>query len=894
MSKGVFAKIRASYRHWVIDKPWQVLVLVAVMTAWAVTVIPKTTLDASADSLLLQGDPSLADFRDVSERYGAAEFLLLTWQPEGELLSDESLMPLSALANELRALPGVLSVVTALDVPLVESPRKSLSDVLGDNPLPTLSDPATDRALAIEELKNSVIYSELLASKDGTLSAIQVNLEPFTAYDQALKTREALRVVQVERNLTEPELVQLEEAELAVKAASAQAMALRSELVASVRLIAERYRQHADIFVGGVPMIASDMVAFVRSDLVVFGAAIVGVMMLVLAVVFQRARWVAIPVVTCIVTVAVVLGILAAIDWRMTVISSNFVAVLLIISLSIAIHLVVRYREIHQSNPDMLDADRIEAAMAAMAVPCLYTGLTTIVAFLSLLVSRIQPVIDFGSMMTLGIVLALIFAFTVVPAMMRVWPAGKPMVHTADQKPFTRHFARWVDERGGLILTVTAALIVTVTLGVSQLKVENRFIDYFKETTEIYQGMELLDAELGGTIGFDITLAAPEEIDLFGDLGLGGSDTETRLDDFADDDPFLEDDPFAASSEAAPFASDDDPFESDGDIFAEDDLFADGDLLSDSTGVEKTQEAGFTPSYWFSLQGRQEIAAVQKYLQSRDEVGKVMSLDTLFSTVEVLFNGPIGSVELALVQRSMPADIADLLQTPYFDAERSEARISLRVKETSKTLRRDAFLRQVKDDLINELGIEEERITMSGMLVLYNNVLQSLFASQIMTLGAVFAVILVMFYLLFRSLSLALLALAPNLLAAGLVLGIMGLANIPLDIMTITIAAIVVGMGVDNCIHYVHRFKREFVIDKSYTAAMHRCHLSIGRAMYYTTLTVVVGFSMLILSNFKPSTYFGALTAVAMIAAVLGALLLLPRLIVLLKPLGPEANHAVS
>ena len=577
----------------------------------------------------------------------------------------------------------------------------------------------------------------------------------------------------------------------------------------------------------------------------------------------------------------------------MTVISSNFVAVLLIISLSIAIHLVVRYREIHQRNPDMADADRIEAAMAAMAVPCLYTGLTTIVAFLSLLVSRIQPVIDFGSMMTLGIALALIFAFTVVPAMMRVWPAGKPMVHTADQKPFTRHFARWVDERGGLILTLTGALVVTVVVGVSQLKVENRFIDYFKETTEIYQGMELLDAELGGTIGFDITLAAPEEIDLFADLGRSGN-TEADAGDFADDDPFLEDDPFSGSSQDDLFAADEDLFASEGDVFAEDDPFADGDLFSDSTDVEKAQEAGFTPSYWFSLQGRQEIAAVQNYLQSRDEVGKVMSLDTLFSTVEVLFNGPIGSVELALVQRSMPADIADLLQTPYFDAERNEARISLRVKETSKTLRRDAFLQQVKDDLIKELGIEEERITMSGMLVLYNNVLQSLFASQIMTLGAVFGVILVMFYLLFRSLSLALLALAPNLLAAGLVLGIMGLANIPLDIMTITIAAIVVGMGVDNCIHYVHRFKREFALDQSYTAAMHRCHLSIGRAMYYTTLTVVIGFSMLILSNFKPSTYFGALTAVAMIAAVLGALLLLPRLIVLLKPLGPETNHAVS
>jgi predicted RND superfamily exporter protein len=294
------------------------------------------------------------------------------------------------------------------------------------------------------------------------------------------------------------------------------------------------------------------------------------------------------------------------------------------------------------------------------------------------------------------------------------------------------------------------------------------------------------------------------------------------------------------------------------------------------------------------LAGQLEIRKVQRYLESREEVGKVLSLDTLFTTVERLMNDRLGSVELALVQRSLPSDIAELLQKPYVDLSKDEARISLRVKETSESLRRDAFLQQVKQDLVEQLNIEEERITLSGMLVLYNNVLQSLFASQIMTLGAVFGVILLMFYGLFRSVTLALLALAPNILAAGLVLGIMGLVGIPLDIMTITIAAIVVGIGVDNCIHYVHRFKREFPVDRNYIATMYRCHLSIGRAMYYTTLTVVIGFSMLVLSNFKPSIYFGALTVVAMLAAVLGALLLLPRMIVLLKPLGPEGDHGVS
>ena len=925
MFSGLNAAARQGYRRAVIDRPWWTLVLVAVVTLWAGMQIPKTTLDASADALLLQGDPSLADFRDVSDRYGSSEFLLLTWQPKGDLLGDESLKPLAAMADELRSLDGVSSVVTVLDVPLLESPPKTLTDVTSGEPLPMLSDAATDRSLAVKELTSSPIYAELLASKDGSMTAVQVNLAPNNQYDDALKIREALRAKAQSEGLNYGENLELQSAEQAVKTASAESMQIRSRLVEDVRGIAAAYRSHANIFVGGVPMIASDMVSFVRSDLVVFGAAILGVMMIVLAVVFRRLRWVVIPLVTCAATVLVMLGFLAAIDWRMTVISSNFVAVLLVISLSVCIHLVVRYREIHRDQPDLPDLDRIEATMAAMFVPCVYTGLTTIVAFMSLLVSRIQPVIDFGSMMSVGIVIALVFAFTIVPALMAVWPACKPVVHQADGKPFTRHFARWVDERGALIGIGTGLLTFAVVIGLSQLKVENRFIDYFKETTEIYQGMELLDAKLGGTIGLDITLAAPEEEAIFGGLFSASTGTESAdsgdAEFFGDGDPFAADDPFSDTTESFDNAgaSDDlgeegsvalddafsefDPFAED-DVFVEDDPFAApaDDAFADfseeddfSAGSESaTTDAAFQPSYWFSLAGQQEIRKVQRYLESREEVGKVLSLDTLFTTVERLMNDRLGSVELALVQRSLPGDIAELLQKPYVDLGKDEARISLRVKETSESLRRDAFLQKVKHDLVEELGIEEDRITLSGMLVLYNNVLQSLFASQIMTLGAVFGVIFLMFYGLFRSVTLALLALAPNILAAGLVLGIMGLAGIPLDIMTITIAAIVVGIGVDNCIHYVHRFKREFPTDRNYIATMYRCHLSIGRAMYYTTLTVVIGFSMLVLSNFKPSIYFGALTVVAMLAAVLGALLLLPRMIVLLKPLGPEGDHGVS
>ena len=313
------------------------------------------------------------------------------------------------------------------------------------------------------------------------------------------------------------------------------------------------------------------------------------------------------------------------------------------------------------------------------------------------------------------------------------------------------------------------------------------------------------------------------------------------------------------------------------------DPFAEADPFSDGASTSRP------PGFWFSLEGMRLIDALHDTVESYDETGKVSSLSTTFELFRQLLGNDIGSVELALAQNALPGDIGGLLVDPYFQSGTDEARITVRVKETSRDLQRAAFLRDLEQQLIDAGDLEDNQLRFTGMLVMYNNVLQSLFASQIQTLGAVFAVIMVMFWILFRSFSLALIALAPNILAAGLVLGIMGLMGIPLDIMTITIAAIVVGMGVDNCIHYVHRFKREFPTDRDYVATMYRCHGSIGRALYYTTLTLVIGFSTLTLSNFNPSLYFGVLTVIALAAAVIGALLLLPRLIIWIKPLGANA-----
>ena len=851
------------FRSVVLGRPILSSSFVLALAFLALSQVGQLRLDASSDALLLQGDPDLAFYREVSSHYDTSEFLVLTWRPQMPLLSPDSLEPLGAMVDELTRVVGVASVTSVLDVPLLESPPLSLTDISRADALPTLRDSSVDRGLALRELTQSPIYKNLLVGEAGDVTTVQVSLERNQELEQLLSEREALRAAKVLQPLTPEQTTQLSTVEARYDQLLAQETALRRSLVADVRVVAQRFRPYAEIFVGGVPMIAADMLAFVESDLITFGFAIVGIMIVVLAAIFRDWRWVLAPVLNCALTAIMMLGLLAFLDWRMTVISSNFVAVLLIITLSLSVHLVVRYRELEHTAPDIDRSTRAADAARLMLVPCLYTAATTIVAFASLMVAGIQPVIDFGMMMTVGIVVGFLCTFILVPALMAIMPEPTRALRTSADPTFTRFLALYVERFGAVVLVVSGGLAVLALFGISRLEVENRFIDYFKPSTEIYQGMELLDARLGGTIPLDIIFYPP-----------AAKEDATAASD-------------AMESLKADLVSE--PFEGIDDDFMGDDPFADDPFGDDAFGSDVFGgEPDSTPSYWFTVQGRALLDRAHEIVDARSETGKVLSLSTAFKVMDGLYGAPLGAVEMALVQNSMPKDVNETLVLPYFSAQNDEARISVRAMETSKDLRRDQFLKELYATLINELDIEPEQLRFTSLLVLYNNVLQSLFSSQILTLGAVFLAIGLMFWVLFRSLSLALLALAPNLLAAAMVLGTMGLMGIPLDIMTITIAAIVVGIGVDDCIHYIHRFRVEFAKDADYHAAMHRSHASIGRAMYYTTVTVVIGFSLLMLSNFTPSLYFGVLTVVAMIAAVAGALLLLPQLIMIFRPFGPD------
>jgi predicted RND superfamily exporter protein len=842
---------------WVTRSPRLVLGLIVALVVLAVFGLPKFKLDASADSLTLENDRDLNYFRETSKNYSSGDFLIVTFRPHEELFSDASLALLRQLQDELAQIEGVSSVNSILNVPLLFSPKQTLREVAKDPR--TLETSGIDRNLARKEFLESPIYREMILGPDGQTTALQLNISVDRQYIDLVQQRDALRAKRSRAELSEMEEVELERVSQEFLDYRTRSEARGHQRVERVREVVARYQDNAEIFVGGVSMITADMISFIKKDLVIFGTATVLFIILVLAVIFRSLRFTVIPVVTCLTAVLVMLGLLSWLDWRLTVISSNFVALLLIISLAIIIHLVVRYREFADEHPEWSQQQLVSETVRFMIKPCLYTTLTTMVAFMSLVVSGIRPVIDFGWMMTIGLLFALVLSFLLLPASLMLLPRVKasPKAQTTTQaKPLTLYCSKFVERRGGVVIGVSLALAALSIWGISRLQVENRFIDYFHESTEIYRGLSVIDQKLGGTTSLDIIINARAASGFTTEEDITPTFTDED-DPFAEADHFDESDPFGKLNPAA-----------------EEDPFADADPLSEH-GDEST-------SYWMTVAGLAQIEKVHDYLETLPEVGKVQSLGILYKVGKEL-NGTLNNFELAVMDKALSPDVRKVLVDPYLTGSQ-ETRITMRVKDSYPGLKRAELVERIRQHLTGDLNLDAQHVRFTGLLVLYNNMLQSLFSSQIVTLGVVFFCIMLMFVALFRSALVALVAILPNILAALSVLGGMGLIGIPLDMMTITIAAITVGIGVDDTIHYIHRFKKEVALDGDYVAAMHRSHGSIGKAMYYTSVIIIFGFSIMVLSEFIPTIYFGLLTGLAMFAALMGALFLLPKLILLIRP----------
>jgi len=791
------------------------------------------SIDASAETLLLENDQSLKLTREVHGRYISPDYLVVSFSPKEDMLSEKTLSTIKSIKEALLKVDGVESITSILDVPLLESPPKPIQEVIGN--VQTLESPNVDKSLVKKELTTSPLYAQNLVSSDFKTTAIMVNLKDDPKYTELLTNRNKFILLEQERDLSKEERVQFENAKIAFKAYRDSTRDDTHQLIENVRATLKPYKGEGDLFLGGVMMIADDMISFVKNDIALYGIAILVVMIVILWVIFREIRFVVIPIIVSISAVVITTGINALIGLEITVISSNYVAMQLITTLSLVIHLIVCYREEYTLFPDVSQKELLGIVFERMGVPSIFIILTSVAGFGSLMTCDIVPIIDLGNMMNIGVTMSLLVTYTLFPAMMMLLKKEPPIMAFDNAFTLNESFAKIVEHHGKLILGVVVSLAIFSILGASRLMVENSFINYFKENTEIYKGMKKIDNNLGGTTPLEIVVKFPKaKVDVKSDAS------------------------------ASPI----DGFENEFDEMSND------------------------AKYWFTAQKMETILKVHDYLLSLPEVGNVSSLGTLSKVGRILKDGKdFDNFELALMYNELPAEYKKILISPYVNIEHDEARFVIRVVDSMKDLRRNELLQTIQTELHTKVGLETENYNLVGMMVLYNNMLQSLFSSQISTLGLAVLSLGGMFLFLFRSLKIAMLAMTVNMVPISVIFGIMGFANIPLDMMSITIASIALGITVDNTIHYYYRFREELKIDGDYIASMHRAHGTIAFGMFYYSLATIVGFLVMVTSNFIPTLIFGLLTVIVLIVAIVSDLLFSPFLVVFFKPFGKGKNH---
>jgi predicted RND superfamily exporter protein len=571
-------------------------------------------------------------------------------------------------------------------------------------------------------------------------------------------------------------------------------------------------------------MIADDMMTFIKNDVIIFGLGVLLFIIATLWYVFRKLIWIVVPISSCFFSVIIMMGLLGLLGWKVTVISSNFIALMLILTMAMNIHISTRFLQLRQTHPDKNNFEILSLTADKMFWPILYTVLTTVIAFLSLIFSGIKPIIDFGWMMTFGLITSFIITFTLLPTLLNFVSSKNILVMKNKESKITSFLGNISLNYKKSIFIVTGLVIALSIFGISKLEVENSFINYFSKNTEIYKGMKLIDEELGGTTPLEIILKFPEKKEILVD---------------GDDD------------------------------------FDDWD----------NQEGLSDEKYWFTKDKIDTISSVHRYLDDLPQTGKVISFSSIIDVATQLNNNkPLGTLEMGVLYTKIPENIKTDIIDPYISIKNNEARISLRIIDSQENLRRNDLINKINYDLKNKFGLDESEYRLTGVLILFNNLLQSLFKSQILTLGLVMIGIFVMFIVLFRNIKLSLIGVVPNFIAAFFILGIIGVLGIPLDMMTITIAAITIGIAVDNSIHYIYRFKEEFSIIKDYNKTLQICHSTVGVAILNTSITIIFGFSILVLSKFIPTIYFGLFTGLAMLLAMISVLTLLPTLILLIKP----------
>ena len=773
----------------------------------------KLEVDASTQTLLLEHDKDLAVFRDVLARYKAQNYLVVAYTPKDDMFSDKTLKKIEILSKELAKNQMVSSVLSILNVPLLQSGSTDLSELVKN--IPNLSQSGVDKELAKSEFSSSPLYSNNLISKDLKTTAIVLNLKDDEEYSKILNERNLLLNYELNGTITNEQKQNLSLINKKFKIYRDQMRVKEHKSIEDIRAVITKFNDDESLFLGGANMIADDMVGFVKSDLSTYGISVTLLLAFCLWLFFRQFRYVIMPILICIVSVIYASGLFGFFGWEITVISSNFVALQLIITISVVIHLIVSYREFCILKPHLNSHQLVYLTLRDKANPSFFAIFTTVIGFLSLALCDIKPIIMLGIMMSASIAISLVLAFLLFGSAMSLMPKLQPVRSFENSFAFTKHCGNFAINHKFAVFVIAFFVLVFGIYGMSKLKVENSFIDYFKETTEIYKGMQVIDTKLGGTIPVDVIVK----------FRASQSSKNEQTDEFDDEFSQVKDD-----------------------------------------------------KYWFSQHKIDVANKIQNYLDNKQFIGYASSLSTITRVVENITKKPIDGLMLSILYDKIPPQYKAIVLSPYVNISDNELRFSARTLDSQSGLHRDKFLKELKDDIVKLTQGDNVEIYISGAMVLYNNLLQSLINSQIDSFGFVILTLFVVFCFIFKSVKLAIIAIISNLIPLCVVFGVMGLLEIPLDIMSITIAAISIGIGVDDIIHYIHRFKIE-LRSKSVSEAIVASHASIGYAMYYTSFAIILGFSIMTTSNFIPTIYFGLLTILVMIMMLLGALVLLPSLI---------------
>ena len=770
-------------------------------------------LDASSDTLILENDQDLKNYQDVIKDYESKDFLLITITSKEKIITNRNIDFISRLTIEISKLTWVDSVQSILDVPVLKSGNQSLVDLVTEQL--TIKTEGLILSEVEKEFIESPIFSELIISKDGTTSGIIINLKSNDNYINTIEERNYLRSI---LDLSISDKNKLKNVDKKYNSLKKYADIERGNNIQEIRYIISKFKNdRVEMHLGGVAMIADDTISYVKNDILIFGIGIVLFIIFILYLIFRDINWIFLCLMNCIFSLIVMIGSVSFLNWKVTVISSNFISLMLILTLSMTIHIIVRYRNLIKIDCTLSKTNLIIKNMSEMIRPCIFTALTTIFAFFTLYFSGIKPIMDFGLMMCLGLLITLISSFTVLPTLMMKLNLNVSNKEIKDEGNSV--FVKLINHYPNILISSFLVLLILGIYGTLNLKVENSFVNYFKSSTEIYKGMSLIDNKLGGTTPLEIIIQ-------FKDNNLEETDDE----------------------------------------------FLDFGFEYDLT------------DYWFTKEKIDLIKEVHDYIDSFEYTGKVLSLASVIRVAEELNSDKeFDNLELSVIYKKLPKRLKSQIFDPYLSINKNQARLTVRMIDTHKDLKRDEFLKEINFKFQNEYNNQNYFIFTTGILVLYNNMLQSLFDSQIYSLAMVMIGIFIMLSILFRSWKLALIGMLPNIAACMTILGIMGIANIPLDLMTITIAAITVGIAVDNCIHYIYRFQENYLITGSYTKTILICNQTVGRAITNTSLTIIAGFSILIFSNFWPTIYFGIFTALAMLIALVGSLTLLPIMIVKTK-----------